>query len=387
MNFLAPPSQSRFPLCVILPKRTKFELILRIEQLTFTRFIAAISIVVFHYGNNCYLFNNEYISFIFEQANIGVSYFFILSGFVMIIAYGNREKVNFIEYIKNRLARIYPVYLLAIFLILGVSLFQNINKSDLLLNLFMIQSWIPQKALTINYPGWSLSVEMFFYISFPFLMNKIYSKKNLKFTSISIISFWLISQIIFHLIIYEILKVPNYSIKDMFYYPLMHFNEFLIGNLAGLFFINKLKNNQKCHFVYIVFFLILLILLLRFPIGLNFHNGLLAIVFVPLIILISLSDNLITKYFQKRVYVFLGEISFGIYILQAPVWIIFSDYRMLKYLGLNKEVDFTISFLIRLLILISVSALSYLYFEKPTRKLIKKLRTITRVSLGLKDQQ
>ncbi|MCJ1809540.1 acyltransferase [Flavobacterium oreochromis] len=360
---------------------------MRIEQLTFTRFIAAISIVIFHYGKNSYLFNNEYTSFIFKQTNVGVSYFFLLSGFVMIIAYGNRENVNFIEYIKNRLARIYPVYLLAIFLILDITLFQNINKFDLLLNLFMIQSWVPQKALTLNYPGWSLSVEMFFYISFPFLLNKIYSKKNLKINTISIISFWLISQIIFHLIVYKVLEVPNYSNRDLYYHPLMHFNEFLIGNLAGLFFINKLKNNQKNYFLSIAFFIVILILLLRFPIGFNFHNGLLAVIFVPLILLISLSNDLITKIFSKKIFIFLGEISFGIYILQAPVWVIFSDYRMFKYLGLNKEFDFTISFLIRLLILIIVSSLSYLYFEKPIRNLIKKLQLTAKVSLRAKHEQ
>lgn len=87
---------------------------MRIEQLTFTRFIAAISIVIFHYGKESILFNNNLVGYVFKQANVGVSYFFILSGFVMIIAYHNKSEINFIEYFKNRFARIYPVYLLAI---------------------------------------------------------------------------------------------------------------------------------------------------------------------------------------------------------------------------------------------------------------------------------
>lgn len=351
---------------------------MRIEQLTFTRFIAAISIVIFHYGSGSYLFNNEYFSFIFQQANVGVSYFFILSGFVMIIAYGDKGNISFLNYIQNRLARIYPVYLLAIFLILSVSLFRGFDHQELLLNLFMIQSWIPQKALTINSPGWSLCVEMFFYSSFPFLMNKIYSKQKLKFNTIWIILFWLISQIIFHLIIYEIFEMPIYSTKDLFYYPLLHFNEFLIGNLTGMFFIYKLKDYQKNYLLPILVCLICLILLLRFPLGFNFHNGLLAIIFVPLILLISLSNDKISRFFSKRIFVFLGEISFSIYLLQLPVWMIFSDYIIEKYLGLNNESDFTGMFLLRLLILITISALSYLYLEKPVRSLIKTLRT-TRV--------
>ena len=151
---------------------------MRIEQLNFTRFIAAISIVIYHYGKEVSIFYNDYTSFIFRQANVGVSYFFILSGFIMIIAYGTREKINFLKYLNNRFARIYPVYLLAILLILGIKLFKNIDKIDLILNLSMLQSWIHNKALTLNYPGWSLSVELFFYLTFPLLFNYFYSKKK-----------------------------------------------------------------------------------------------------------------------------------------------------------------------------------------------------------------
>lgn len=362
-----------FKLNLIKPKNeSNLKSILRIEQLTFTRFIAAISIVIYHYGRGSYLFNNKFISFVFQQANVGVSYFFILSGFVMIIAYGRLESVNFMQYIKNRLARIYPVYLLAIFLIVGICLFKDINVSDLLLNIFMLQSWVSQKALTINMPGWSLSVEFFFYITFPILVNKLYSKLEFKINVIWIILFWLISQLIFHLILYGILKIEYYNTRDIMYHPLMHLNEFLIGNLAGLFFFKKLKNHKKNYLSIILVLLLVLILLLRFPIGLNFHNGLLAVIFVPLILLLSLSNDKFTKMFSRREFIFLGEISFGIYILQAPVWIIFSDYRLEKYFGLNKELDFTISFFIRLLILMILSVLSYLYFEKPIRNIIRK---------------
>ena len=62
-------------------------------------------------------FNTEIISTIFKHATVGVSYFFILSGFVMIIAYGRKAEINKADYFKNRVARIYPVYLLAIILL------------------------------------------------------------------------------------------------------------------------------------------------------------------------------------------------------------------------------------------------------------------------------
>ncbi len=346
---------------------------MRIEQLTFTRFIAAISIVIFHYGKGVSIFYNDYTSFIFRQANVGVSYFFILSGFVMIIAYGNREKINSLKYLNNRFARIYPVYLLAILLILGVKLFKNIDKIDLILNISMLQSWVSNKALTLNYLGWSLSVELFFYLTFPLLFNYFYSKKKIKHISVWIILFFILSQTIYHLIINEYIELPYYTIKDIYYHPLMHFNEFLIGNLAGLYFIKMLKNKQKNYIIHITITMIILITLLKFPLGLSYHNGLLSIIFVPLIIFISLSNDKLTKLFSKNIFVFLGEISFGVYILQAVVWRFFSDYRMEKYLNLKKEADFSESFFIRLIILIILSSFSYIFFEKPIRDKIKKL--------------
>lgn len=292
----------------------------------------------------------------------------------MIIAYNNRKDVNFIEYLKNRFARIYPVYLLAILLIIGIKLGSDVNVPDLFLSLFMFQSWIPGKALVINLPGWSLSVELLFYVTFPFLINIIYTKQKLKFTTIWIILFWLVSQILFHLIVYGVIKIPNYSIRDIHYHPLMHLNEFLVGNLAGLFFVKKLKNHQNNYLIIILIIIALIILLLRFPIGLIFHNGLLAVLFVPLILFISMSNDKITTVFSQNIFIFLGEMSFGLYILQAPIWIVFSDYRMQKYLGLDKQLDFSISFLIRLTLLLIISALSYLFFEKPLRTIIKNYK-------------
>jgi peptidoglycan/LPS O-acetylase OafA/YrhL len=342
----------------------------RIEQLTFTRFLAALSIVIFHYGKRSFLFNNEYVSFVFDQANIGVSYFFILSGFVMIIAYDNKN-IDAFDYLKNRLARIYPVYFIAIVLLIPIKL-QYFNATDLLLNITMLQSWFPQKALKVNFVGWSLCVEMFFYILFPFLLNKLYSKTKLKFNFIWIISFWIISQILFHLIIFGIISPKIYSILDLYYHPLMHLNEFLVGNLAGLFFINKFQFYKKNYLPFILIFLIALLFLLKFPIGLNYHNGLMAIIFIPLILLISSSIDKFTKVFCNKGFVFLGEISFGIYLYQDFIWSLLTDYRIKKYFYLDKKADDTNSFMLRLFFLILISAISYLYIEKPMRNLIKR---------------
>jgi peptidoglycan/LPS O-acetylase OafA/YrhL len=342
---------------------------MRIEQITFTRFLAAFSIVIFHYGLKIFPFNNEIISFIFKNANIGVSYFFLLSGFVMIIAYANKSKLKFFEFVKNRFARIYPVYLLAIILtFFYVVLSKNaIDFKGLILNLFLLQAWFPGKATSFNGPGWSLSVEFFFYFLFPFLLNAIYNKKKIRTVIFPILLIWVISQIFLNVFLstnfYE--GYPSKTHDFIFYFPLMHLNEFLFGNLTGLIFI-KISSAKKNYDWLIFIIAIFLILWIKNPLGLNFHNGLLSLLFAPLILLISLNEGNLTKILNIKFFIFLGEISFGMYILQYPVFIwiqgVFKYFHVLQPL---------LEFYLALLILLIVSAGSYVFIETPLRKKIQ----------------
>ena len=187
--------------------------------------------------------------------------------------------------------------------------------------------------------------------------------------------FWLISQLFFHFLLKDnSIIIKPFSKNDFYYIPLFHFNEFLVGNLAGLFFIDKLKDKKGNYSIYIIIIFLLLIVLLKYPFGLEYHNGLLSILFIPIIFLVSLNQDYFNTLLNKKSLIFLGEISFGIYILQRPIWKILSSHLFEKYLGLDKEKDFTISFFIRLLILIIISSISYLYFEQPIRNQIKKIK-------------
>nr|WP_255563398.1 hypothetical protein [Mucilaginibacter rivuli] len=54
---------------------------MKLDQLTFTRFLAAMVIVVFHYGRTVWPFNAAFLVKIWPGADVGVSYFFILYSF------------------------------------------------------------------------------------------------------------------------------------------------------------------------------------------------------------------------------------------------------------------------------------------------------------------
>ncbi|UEG49535.1 acyltransferase [Ferruginibacter lapsinanis] len=358
------------PITVAKILQTNF---MRIDQITFTRFLAAITIVIFHYGDTIFPFSAESIAFIFKQANVGVSYFFILSGYVMILAYGNKNKIDAASYLKNRFARIYPVYLLAIVLFLAYLICRamTIDYTGLLLNTFVIQSWVPGKALSFNGPGWSLSTEFLFYCSFPFLFNYIYKRYGYKKTALPIILFWLLSQVLLHIVATPDIN-SGISPKGhdlVYYFPLMHLNEFLIGNLAGSFFMQKLRNKKIRSDIYILLCFIIFILLLKFNHVLILHNGVLAIIFIPIILLFSVNNGIITTLFNKKTFIFLGEISYGIYILQKPVYL-WMRYFVKTLAGVTNE---SVIFYIYFVMLIIVSSLSYLFIETPLREKIKQI--------------
>jgi len=346
---------------------------MKIEQLTFTRFLAAISIVVYHFGMELFPFRTEAVSFLFKQANLGVSYFFILSGFVMIIAYGGNgnSHIDRNKYYLSRIARIYPVYLIALLLLLAYYIIRSkpIDSAGYVMNLFVIQSWFPPYPLTGNGPGWSLAVEFFFYAVFPLLFNRLYSKFKLPILALSIVLFWVISQVIFNVMINSTFYqgFPSKSHDLLYYFPLMHLNEFLMGNLAGIFLVKAGKSKMRNHNALLILLLVALILLLRFPLPWSYHNGLLAIVFIPFILLLSRNKGPITYLFNRKPLVFLGEISYGIYILQIPVY--YWSQGFLKFTGITNEY---LLFFIPFFILIALAGISYEYLETPIRNWVKQ---------------
>lgn len=347
---------------------------MRIEQLTFTRFIAAISIVVYHFAMDLFPFRENGVSFLFRQANLGVSFFFILSGFVMIIAYGGKGKtpINSGKFFMNRLARIYPAYLLAliILVIYMVVRSRSFTGTEFFLNLFVIQTWFPEYALSLNTPGWSLAVEFFFYALYPFLFNRIYAKTGINRLILPILAVWIGTQVFFNIMINSSFYqgFPSNSHNLLYYFPIMHLNEFLIGNLGGLLLLKSRDTREVSYTGLLLFLAVLIVILLRFPLPWSYHDGLLAVVFVPFLLFLSKDRGIVSRIFSSKPLVFLGEISYGIYIFQVPVY--FWTKGMLRVAGITNPYAI---FYIYLVFLIGLSGLSYLYIETPIRNRVKNM--------------
>ena len=112
---------------------------------------------------------------------LAVQTFFLLSGFVLARSYAKVQwnRSTRIQFAAARFARIYPVYLLSLGIVLKFiveAMFKpgrDIGqKASLLLDYgFLLQGWKPNPQVGWNTPAWSLSCELFFYLCFPLLFT------------------------------------------------------------------------------------------------------------------------------------------------------------------------------------------------------------------------
>ena len=165
----------------------------RIYQIDLLRFIAALSVVLYHFIFFTYKVDGleggfDGISDYFKYGYLGVDLFFIISGFVIVLSIGHNSVTRFLI---SRITRLYPTYWLSVLLTFLVVIFFgapafNAEWGDFFLNLTMFQNYFDIPNMDGVY--WTLFVEMKFYlfiIVIYLLLNKV-KKINLDY----VIYFW-----------------------------------------------------------------------------------------------------------------------------------------------------------------------------------------------------
>ena len=111
----------------------------------------------------------------------GITFFFVLSGFILTHVYINQSDLTLRRFLTQRFARIYPIHIVALILLVALLPWSQIlysgpspdvNGAALLAKLLLIDSVIPTQPFQYSWNGvsWSISTEMFFYLAFPFLL-------------------------------------------------------------------------------------------------------------------------------------------------------------------------------------------------------------------------
>ncbi|MGE8555252.1 MAG: acyltransferase family protein [Chryseobacterium jejuense] len=349
-----------------------------IKPLTSLRFFFAFCVFLSHLS---YLKEDEryksIFSNIFSEGFLGVSFFFILSGFILALNYRDKfqnKKITLKKFYIARFARIYPLYLVTMLISIPV-LYSNFKI--LLYNFFLVQSYIPDQKYFFSYnaPSWSISDEMFFYALFPILVGISFKFKKV-FKIMLLIMF--VSLLI---ILNNIL--PKEKIHYWLYIsPFTRIFDFILGILLFDLALYIKKKKISLHKITLTFFEIgsLAILAIFFllhnnlPISYRFS----IYYWLPMCLIILSATNSfiternitwITKILSWKCFVYLGEISFGFYLIHYLVITYAHKYNGMGGIHLNGIPLALIMFSITLI----ASIFAYEIIEKPFNKKIKNL--------------
>lgn len=311
----------------------------QIKVLTTLRFFAAFHVVLFHAVVLGFWTGGPYWGRQFAaMGSTGVTCFFVLSGFILVYTYGS-DPLRLGRFWQARFARIYPAYFLVLLLTAPFFFtdpanmpFYEWSKHHLaaasILAITMLQAWVPRAALTWNPVCWSLSVEAFFYLLFPFILprSKTLTRGRLLLGIVLFSASSLLVSVTFvvlHPDGAENLSTPGFTFfwrNVLFYNPLVRLPEFVIGMLTGhLFAMRRGKEGNSLPLIIggLMVPALLTALFGKIPYPL-ISPGLLAPAFAAIIYGLALQPKW-TAFLENRVWVVLGEASYSLYLLHALI--------------------------------------------------------------------
>lgn len=328
------------------------------QALTGIRGVAAIWVVFFHtfFGENIPIIKDGYA---------GVDLFFLLSGFILTHVYIKNTSImnirHYFRFIGVRLARIYPLHIFALFfmaaLIFTLPGFENPYRNAkvmfgthaFLANIFLIQNWGSAYAGSWDGPSWSLSAEWFAYIFFPFALiqiNKIQSKNVL--IALGVLCIFSTIGALFLAGYHDTSPIGLAGMAR------------LAGEFpAGCFFYVAILRGWRLPDISILL-MIFFVLILTLPI--KYFEFLCVFCFAFLVVVSSQENSLASRFLRQKIFLFLGDISFSLYLIHWPV-IQFFDYMIRNGLKLDTpERLFAI-----ILTSLAISTASFRYIERPAR--------------------
>ena len=340
-------------------------------RLTPLRFLAAMCVVLFHFGRGIPPFDGSIPFDLPSNAGLAVSFFFCLSGLIMASVYGG-SAVAARDYWIARFARIYPLYILAV--VMTLVLGGGYPLHTILLNILMLQAWVPGYPLALNAPGWSLSVEAFFYAIFPFLIRWLSNGNIKRFAIISLCS-WAVTQLFVSQVFNDVdLMRKTQNVLNAF--PSLHLNEFFLGAAAGALF-TPINEHRVGGHRFSTGALVLLSgisvtylmsgLCLQFGAAARSDMGSDAPVLVGIIWLIASAPAQWARVLDWQPLVTLGEASYAIYLLQLPARTVF-DVQLAPF---TNRLSPTAHLYAYVAFLTALSLVVYLIIERPARRWIK----------------
>ncbi len=328
------------------------------------RGLAIIYVIIFHCFHN-----------VLPSGFIGVDVFFVISGFLItriILGQLENNKFRFFDFYCRRIRRIFP----ALFVMLLVSFcfgLLTLSSGDMVwltrqfhYAAFQISNIFFQRTVSYFDEGqnfmpllhtWSLGIEEQFYLVAPFILFASFRLKSSSsispFRIILILS--LISLGLSQYFVFTNQKIAFYSIFSRFW-------ELGIGCILA--FNRKIDFSKKIQ-KSLIFGSLLIVPMASFAINSKNFPGVMALfpcLGAAMIILIGEVDskNFVTKFLSGRILVFIGKLSYSLYLWHLPILAFYKDYT-------NQTNLSALTIFCLLLVMFGVSYLSWKFVETPFR--------------------
>lgn len=344
------------------------------ERIDGLRFVAITLVLIEHFAST--------IGTKISAGYYGVDLFFVISGFLITSILFNSKEKSFGRAYKNfigrRTLRIFPIYYATIIILWILNLDIVRDKLVWLITYTFNYAWVSYDIpnTPINH-FWSLCVEEQFYLFWPFIVLSLRNYPKILITFIlSIITFGYL-QSIFN-VIPEISKYNNVSI-------LTRMSSLGIGALGAVYSANyKLPEKFFRNIVVEIAITVLLLVSLLFPY--KFQHVSLALISLYLVLKAAkfeFSIGFINNFLTNKKIVYIGTISYGIYVFHLPIayylslyiidpiWtnIDFSIFGGFEKIRLHSWI---IKFPLYTISSILFASISFKYFEKPILKMKDK---------------
>jgi peptidoglycan/LPS O-acetylase OafA/YrhL len=345
----------------------------RYRSLDGYRFIAASLVVLLHFHSEFDLHFGA-VTPVVTSLEVMVDFFFVLSGFVIAVSYGNAMATigDYGHFLQRRVARLLPLHLAVLSVFVGLAFLNRfgvlaanhveaLDFHALPANLLMLHAWGTVDHLSFNAGSWSISAEWLSYLLFPVLLvlsRRCSLAANLAVLAgaIGILALWR-----------ETTGTRAWYEATYDYGALRALPTFFLGVvLAGLF--DALPRSLRCPWpvVHLVFAAAVASLYLELRIV---TIGLLAL----LVLLAAIAERGNTPSFvSSRLFGRLGDASYAIYMIHGiPAIPLVFVLRKLGALGTPLAAGVAIGTYVAVLI---AACLIYRYFETPARRWLSSLR-------------
>lgn len=359
----------------------------RLNALTGLRCFAAINIVLFHFSNPKWF---GFMAPVVDAGYVSVSYFILLSGFVLGYNYNARARAGELDRVRfweARFTRIYPIYLLSLILSLGTlareygSHTHAMFWTGVVLTPLLLQGWIPAVATFMNTPAWTMSAEAFYYVIFPWLARWKRPESVAPHLA-KMAGVWLLGMI--PGVLYMVFNPDGIAHPDRWSYghwlwalkytPYAHLASFIFGvMLAELDELiprrGWLRLSLGLGGFIGIYGLLMLGPLVPYAI---MHDGLLMPLFACIVLGLA-GENRLSRILGVRPLVFVGEASYCLYLLHFTLWTLIHQSHVLDRLGLA-SFDPWISYVA----LIGLALLALHFIEKPAQRKLRDLMHVWR---------